>query len=101
MPAAPDPGVPVHPADATLNSLIVALATPVPTVRSRSTPAVAFTAVVAAGGGILRLQTARKRGARRGGVQETKSSPPQPPGTPTHRGLARPRRAAACWPPRS
>src|SRR5260370_21219586 len=48
MPAAPDPGVPVHPAEATLNSLIVALATPVPTVRSRSTPAVAFTAVGAA-----------------------------------------------------
>ena len=47
-PAAPEPGVPVHDADATLNNLTVALATPVPTTTRRSIPAVAFTAVVVA-----------------------------------------------------
>jgi hypothetical protein len=47
-PMAPEPGVPVHDADATLNSFTVALATPVPTTTRRSIPAVAFTAVVVA-----------------------------------------------------
>ncbi len=47
-PAAPEPGVPEHEADATLNSLTVALATPVPTTMRRNIPAVAFTAVVVA-----------------------------------------------------
>ena len=47
-PAAPEPGVPLHDADATLNNLIVALATPVPTTMRRRMPVVAFTVVVAA-----------------------------------------------------
>ncbi|SRR5579864_1778481 len=47
-PAAPEPGVPLHEADATLNSFTVALATPVPTIIRRRIPAVAFTAVVVA-----------------------------------------------------
>ena len=47
-PDAPEPGVPVHDPEATLNSLIVALATPVPTTTRRNTPAVPFTAVVEA-----------------------------------------------------
>src|SRR5256885_4747907 len=48
MPAAPDPGVPEQDAEATLKSLTVALATPVPITTRRSTPAVPFTAVVVA-----------------------------------------------------
>jgi hypothetical protein len=47
-PAAPDPGVPEHEPDATLNNFTVALATPVPISSRRSTPAEPFTAVVAA-----------------------------------------------------
>ncbi len=47
-PDAPEPGVPEHDAATTLNSLIVALATPVPTTMRRRIPAVPFTFVVAA-----------------------------------------------------
>jgi len=47
-PDAPEPGVPVQDPAATLNNFIVALATPVPTTTRRNTPAVPFTAVVAA-----------------------------------------------------
>jgi len=47
-PAAPEPGVPLHEAAATLNSFTVALATPVPTMMRRRMPAVPFTEVVTA-----------------------------------------------------
>src|SRR5690242_2199400 len=47
-PAAPEPGVPEQDAAATLNSLTVALATPVPTTMRRKIPGVPFTVVVAA-----------------------------------------------------
>ena len=47
-PAAPEPGVPLHEAAATLKSFTVALATPVPTTMRRKIPGVPFTAVVVA-----------------------------------------------------
>ena len=47
-PDAPEPGVPEHDAATTLNSLMVALATPVSTTMRRRIPAVPFTFVVAA-----------------------------------------------------
>ena len=47
-PAAPDPGVPEHEPDATLNSFTVALATPVAMITRRRTPADPFTVVVVA-----------------------------------------------------